>query len=246
MSQINTLCDTLKQLLKTRQITYKDLAQSLALSEANIKRIFSTQSFTLERLEQICQVLQISLSDLFLLNDQREYRISQLTEEQEEELICDPKLLLVAVRVRDGWSFQELIEQYQVSEHECIRLLARLDKLKMLQLLPGNKYKLLIAQDFRWISGGPLERFINREVIAEFMGGDFSQEQAFRFYLRGSYSEASIAILKHRLNQLTQEAAQLNQQDAQLPVEKRHSLGLLLAMRPWELRLFAGMRRAQI
>lgn len=243
MSQISTLCDTLKQLLKARKLTYKDLAAALALSEANIKRIFSSQSFTLERLEQICHVLDISLSDLFLLNGQRELRLSQLTEEQEEELIRDSKLLLVAVRVRDGWSFEEIISHYQVSEHECIRLLARLDKLKMLQLLPGNKYKLLIAQDFRWIPGGPLERFINREVISEFMAGDFNQEQAFRFYLRGSYSEASIAILKHRLNQLTQEAAQLNQQDAQLPVDKRYSLGLLLAMRPWELRLFAGMRR---
>ncbi|ACE84357.1 helix-turn-helix domain-containing protein [Cellvibrio japonicus] len=243
MSQISTLCDTLKQLLKSRKLTYKDLATGLSLSEANIKRIFSSQSFTLERLEQICHVLEISLSDLFMLNAQREHRISQLTEEQEEELIRDPKLLLVAVRVRDGWTFQEIIDQYQVSEHECIRLMARLDKLKMLQLLPGNKYKLLIAQDFRWIPGGPLERFINREVIAEFMGGNFNQEQAFRFYLRGSYSDASIAILKHRLNQFTQEAAQLNQQDARLPLDKRHSLGLLLAMRPWELRLFASMRR---
>lgn len=243
MSQITTLCDTLKQLLKARNITYKDLAQALDLSEANIKRVFSSQSFTLERLEQICGLLELSLSDLFLLNTQKEHRLTQLTQEQEEELIADKKLLLVAVCARDGWSFNDMITHYQITEHECIRLLARLDKLKMLQLLPGNKYKLLIAQNFRWIPGGPLERFMNRDVIVEFMEGDFSQEQAFRFYMRGSYSAASAAIIKNRLNQLTQEAAALNQADAKLPLDKRQHLGLLLAMRPWELKMFEAMKR---
>jgi len=243
VSQITTLCDTLKQLLKARNITYRDLAQALDLSEANIKRIFSNQSFTLERLEQICGLLELSLSDLFLLNTQKEHRLSQLTQEQEEELIADKKLLLVAVCARDGWSFKDMITHYQITEHECIRLLARLDKLKMLQLLPGNKYKLLIAQNFRWIPGGPLERFMNRDVIVEFMEGDFSQEQAFRFYMRGSYSAASAALIKNRLNQLTQEAAALNQADAKLPLDKRQHLGLLLAMRPWELKMFEAMKR---
>lgn len=243
MSQITTLCDTLKQLLKARNITYRDLAQALDLSEANIKRIFSNQSFTLERLEQICGLLELSLSDLFLLNTQKEHRLTQLTQEQEEELIADKKLLLVAVCARDGWSFKDMITHYQITEHECIRLLARLDKLKMLQLLPGNKYKLLIAQDFRWIPGGPLELFMSRDVIVEFMEGDFSQEQAFRFYMRGSYSAASAALIKNRLNQLTQEAAALNQADAKLPLDKRQHLGLLLAMRPWELKMFEAMKR---
>ncbi len=243
MSQITTLCDTLKQLLKARNITYKDLAQALDLSEANIKRIFSSQSFTLERLEQICGLLELSLSDLFLLNTQKEHRLTQLTQEQEEELIADKKLLLVAVCARDGWSLKDMITHYQITEHECIRLLARLDKLKMLQLLPGNKYKLLIAQDFRWIPGGPLEQFMSRDVIVEFMEGDFSQDQAFRFYMRGSYSAASAAIIKNRLNQITQEAAALNQADAKLPLDKRQHLGLLLAMRPWELKMFEAMKR---
>lgn len=243
MSQINNLCETLKQLLKTRNMTYRDLAKALSLSEANIKRVFSSQSFTLDRLEQICQSMDLSLSDFFLLHAQKEPLLSQLSEEQEEELIRNKKLLLVAVCVRDGWTLEEIIHQYQISELECIRLLARLDKLKIIQLLPGNKIKLLISQDFRWIPGGPLEAFISQEVATEFMDDDFTHEQAFRFYFRGHYSEASIALLKGKLNQLTQEAGLLNQQDARLPVDKRQHVGLLLAIRPWELSLFEAIRR---
>ena len=94
MTQIAAVCEMLKQLLKTKNVTYKQLAQALDLSEANIKRIFSTQSFTLDRLEEICQILEISLTDLFVLTAQKEQKISQLTAEQEEELMRDHKLLL--------------------------------------------------------------------------------------------------------------------------------------------------------
>jgi DNA-binding Xre family transcriptional regulator len=233
----------LKQLLKTKNVTYKQLAQALELSEANIKRIFSTQSFTLDRLDEICQILEISLTDLFVLTAQKEQKISQLTSEQEEELMRDPKLLLVAVCARDGWTFQEIIEQYDIGEHEAIRLFARLDKLKMLQLLPGNKYKLLVAQDFRWIPNGPLEKFMSTEVVTEFMQANFTEPNSFRFYLRGSYSEASLTILIAKLNQLTKDAADLNHQDSKLPLQKRIHAGLLLATRPWEFKLFADMRR---
>jgi len=243
VTQITAVCETLKQLLKTKNVTYKQLADSLDLSEANIKRIFSTQSFTLDRLDEICQILGISLTDLFVLTSQKEQKISQLTEEQEEELMRDPKLLLVAVCARDGWTFQEIITQFDLSEHEAIRFFARLDKLKMLQLLPGNKYKLLVAQDFRWIPNGPLEKFMSTKVVTEFMQADFTEQNSFRFYLRGSYSEASLAILIAKLNQLTKDAADLNHQDAKLPLDKRIHAGLLLAMRPWELTLFSNMRR---
>ena len=243
MSQIAPLYDTLKQQLKASSLTYRDIATALSLSEANIKRLFASRSFSLERLEQICALLGITLADLFALNSQKGPRLSQLTVEQEEELVADPKLLLVAICAHDGWQFKEIISQFQVSEHECIRLLARLDKLKMVQLLPGNRIKLLIAPDFRWLPNGPLERYINRSVLAPFMDGDFNLPQAFRFYLRGSFSDSSIALIQARLNQLTQEAAQLNRQDARLPLKLRRNAGLLLALRPWEMPLFEAMKR---
>ena len=109
MSQIQQITDTLKQLLREQKVTYKDLADHLDLSEANIKRIFSNCSFSLERLEQICDVIDLNLSDLFVLSEKAQQTITELSLEQEQELVANPKLLLVAVCVRDGWSFSEII-----------------------------------------------------------------------------------------------------------------------------------------
>ncbi|OUS23877.1 XRE family transcriptional regulator [Thalassotalea sp. 42_200_T64] len=245
MSQIKQISDVLKTLLKQQQLTYADVAEQLKMSEANIKRIFSNESFSLQRLESICQLMDLSLTDLFLLIERQQEKISQLTLEQEQELVHDPKLLLVAACVRDGWSFEEIITHYQIDQFAAIRLLVRLDKLKMIQLLPNNQYKLLISQDFKWQHRGPLERFISQDVMAKFLMSDFASEDSFRFYIRGSYSQNSIATIFKKLKHLTQECAELNHQDAQLPLSKRQHIGVLTAMRPWELSLFKEMRREQ-
>ncbi|MEP0354889.1 MAG: helix-turn-helix transcriptional regulator [Paraglaciecola sp.] len=244
MSQISQINQTLKSLLRQQHITYKDIAASLDMSEANIKRIFSTQSFTLQRLEQICDVLNMTMADLFTLTQKQVQQISQLTVEQESELLADPKLLLIAVCVRDAWKFDEIISYYDIDKLECIRLLARLDKLKIIDLLPNNHFKSLIAQDFRWIPGGPLERFMEQEVLVKFMAPKQNEQWLFRFYLRGRYSQSSIDIIQRKLNLLTKEAAALNLEDSDLPLNKRQHIGLLMAMRPWEPSLFENMRRA--
>ena len=243
MSQVKQISQTLKKILRQQHVTYKQIADQLDMSEANIKRIFSTDNFSLERLEKICQLVNLTLSDFFQLLDKQQERITQLTSEQEKELVSDTKLFLVAVCVRDAWRFDDIISYYQISEHECIRLLARLDKLRIIQLLPANEYKLVIAQNFRWIPNGPLEQYMANEVIAQFMTSRFNEKNSFRFYLRGTYSQSFIDMITRKLNQLTNDAALLNQEDAKLPLKNRQHMGLLVAMRPWELSRFEALRK---
>ena len=47
MDQTAKLLDTLKAYLKSRDITYRNLAQRLKLSESSIKRVFSEKRFLL-------------------------------------------------------------------------------------------------------------------------------------------------------------------------------------------------------
>lgn len=243
MSQLSEVCSTLKSMLKQKNITYKALAERLKMSEANVKRMFSLQQFSLLRLEDICQTIGLSLSDLFLLVESQKIKLIHLTAEQEQELIDAPKLFLVAACVRDGWRFDEIIHHYQIDKFECIQLMAKLDRLKIIQLLPDNQYKMLISQNFQWLPNGPLEKFMERKGINTFMASSFVGENSFRFYIRGTYSQTSIDIIERKLTQLKKEVALLNQEDALLPLDKRQHIGLLLAMRPWELPQFKALRR---
>ena len=243
MSQLSEVCSTLKNTLKQQNITYKMLAERLAMSEANVKRMFSLKQFSLARLEEICQAAGLSLSDLFFLVESQKKKLIHLTPEQEQELIDAPKLFLVAACCRDGWRFDEIIHHYQIDQFECIQLMAKLDRLKIIQLLPDNRYKMLISQNFQWLPNGPLEKFMERNGINKFMASSFVGENNFRFYIRGTYSQTSIDIIERKLTQLKKEVAVLNQEDALLPLDKRQHIGLLLAMRPWELPQFKALRR---
>jgi len=64
MAQTSQLIDTLKKLLKRQGKTYADVAERLELSEASVKRLFSEKNVSLTRLDSICSLLDIEISDL--------------------------------------------------------------------------------------------------------------------------------------------------------------------------------------
>ena len=101
MSQLIEVCEILKSTLKQQGITYKALAQQLGMSEANVKRMFSLKQFSLVRLEEICEVAGISLSDLFVLVEEIDHEnISRDNQNLFYELyvsITDLVLLLVVL-----------------------------------------------------------------------------------------------------------------------------------------------------
>lgn len=243
MSQINGLVAELKKLLRSGGWTYARLAQALDMSEANVKRLFASERFTLARLEQVCQLLGLELSDLFQLYGESRVRVTQLTEAQEQQLVADRRLLLVAVCVRNHLSFDDILASYAMAPTECIRHLARLDKLGIIDLLPGNRIKLRIDENFRWIQRGPIETFFTQQVQPDFLRADFTAAGEHRQFIYGLLSEASREVMARKLQVLAQELVALHRQDAPLPLSRKHSTGLLLAMRQLELPAFSALRR---
>ncbi len=244
MPHIQSLVDTLKRALRADRVTYAEVARELGLSEASVKRMFSRGAFTLERFDAICRMVGLDLADLVRLQDEGERRISRLTRDQEEELVADVRLLLVALLVRNRWGYQDIVREYSISETDCVRLLARLDRLRLIELQPGNRVRLLVARDFRWIPGGPIERFFERHVQDEFLDARFDDPDERRLYLSGPLSPGSADALARKLDHLAAEFVELQTADAPLPLAEKRNVGLVLAMRAWELSVFAGLRRA--
>ncbi len=243
MERSSALVATLKQELKSRGLTYRDVAARLGLSETSVKRMFSTGNFTLKRLDAVCEMMGLGLTDLIHLMDQNRQRITHLTEAQEAELVGNLKLLLVAVCARNNLSFEEIVARYAIEPTECIHLLARLDRLQLIELLPGNRYRLLVTPEFRWLPGGPVERYFEETVQREFLDGRFDQEGALRLFLSAPLSQGSIATLRRRLEAVAAEFQDLMKADARLPAAERQNIGMGLMLRPWELAAFAALRR---
>ena len=135
MSQTKPLIDTLKRELKKQRKTYRDVAEVLGLSETSVKRLFVDRSFSISRLDKVCEMLEIEISDLVKAMERATEKTSSLTIKQEQELVDDPALLLMAHYLMMGWTFQQILAVYEISETQGIRNLVKLDKMKLIQLL---------------------------------------------------------------------------------------------------------------
>lgn len=243
MAQSDLLIEALKSALKAQGLTYADVAKALKLSEASIKRCFSSQGFTLERLEQICRLAGLEISDLVELAAEQKPPFTSLTPEQEEALLQDPKLLLMTFLVLSHWQFADIVKSYQLTEHEAIQSLSRLDRLGLIDLLPGNRIKLLTARNFSWRKDGPMQQFFEREVLKDFLGSRFAGNREEMKFTGGLLSWASLERVQQGMERLAREFNELVAADSKLPLDERFSCAALFAARPWLFSHFTRLER---
>jgi len=224
-------------------MTYARIAKGLGLSESSVKRTFSKGTMSLERLEQVCAQMDLEIADLLELTRAAEGRAAELTEQVEQTLVGDVKLLLVALLAINHWTAQGMLETYRFSESELVGLLTRLDRLGIIELQHGNRIKVRLARNFTWRKGGPIQRFFEERVQEQFFGSAFLDRGAIRIMVQGSLSAKSNQLLQQRMHKLAEEFDVLVEEDRSLDRGLREGTTLVLAMRPWEFSQFAALRR---
>ena len=243
MALTTALIEVLKRELKSRDITYADLAKKLDLSEASIKRMFSAKDFMLSRLDEICEYAGIEFADLARAVEARDALLMQLTLEQEKELVNDVRLMLAAVAAIHHLTFEQIVQSYQFTEAELIGLLARLDKLRIIELQANNRIKPLVARAFTWLPQGPIQMIFYAQAQADFFRSRFDGEGEALVFASGRLSPASSAQLADRLRRTVQEFRDAHHEDLKLPLDKRPVMSILVALRKWELGAFRELRR---
>ena len=243
MLQTSALVDTLKQQLKASGKTYADIATDLDLSEASVKRLFSERNFTLQRLEIICDAIGISFFQLVEKMSHQQQSLTQLTLDQEREVANDVVLLLIAVSVINGFCFEDLVSQYKISETECIQKLAQLDRLKLIELLPGNRIRLLVSPNFNWLPNGPIQKFFQDKVEQDFFSSRFDKQNEKLLVLNAVLSPAANAELQRKMQTLAHDFNTIMKRDAQLPLSERKGTTMVLALRQWQYSLFKHLRK---
>lgn len=245
MAQAARLVQELKGLLKSRGVTYRELAQELELSESAIKQMFSSGNMSLARLDRICEVLTIDFSDLLKLSEAATQRLQQLSLEQETELTGDIKLLLTAYCLVNNWTFDDILERYKITEVEGIRYLAKLDRMRLIELLPGNRAKPLIATNFHWHPNGPIEMFFRKEVQGPFFNANFNEKEGnLRLVKNGDISATARQQLLERLNNIGQLFDDTVIEERKLPLAQRQGTTMVLAIRHWMFDAFVQFERS--
>jgi transcriptional regulator with XRE-family HTH domain len=232
-----------KARLRSRGMTYRELARKLRLSESTIKRDLARGNFSLQRLDRICEVLGVSIEELLLPPGAAP--LTELTEEQEHALVSSPKLLVVTYLIINDWKFAEIIATFRLDANELIDLLLKLDRLQILDFRPPTRVRKLTARNFSWRKDGPVQAYFLRRVIPEFFNADFEACGDEMRFVGGTLSAASLLRFQVSLRRVADEFEQLAHQDSRLALEDRDGCSAILAFRRWEFSEFAKLRRVQ-
>jgi transcriptional regulator with XRE-family HTH domain len=229
------LVSALKRCLKIKGLTYRSLAASMNLSESSVKRLFASQNISLQRFEQICQILGMSIFDISKLAHEEHGadEAHSLSRNQEQALAENPDLLIGFHLILNGWDFSQIRDAFEWTEPELVKIFTTLDKLKLISLLPENKVQLLTANNIRWRMDGAIRKRYQKVVFGEILDDEFNMEDQFLDFEILELSSASKTILKRKMELLQKEVNDLAAMDYALKQTEKESTAILVAMRPW-------------
>lgn len=242
MAQVVALVEALKAALKSSRMTYADVAAGMGLSESSVKRKFSRREFTLGEIDLICSMCDMDLSGLLQLMESSGKRLQALTAAQEREIADDLGLLVVTVCVLNRWSFENILEVYIFEQHELVQMLAKLDRLRLIELQPNNRIKLLVAPNFGWLPNGPIQQVFLKTIQQDFFAARFNQEDHELIVLNGMLCDSSNAEFRRKMERLAREFDLLNREDTSRPFEQRRGYTAVIALRDWHYKGFANLR----
>ena len=243
MSTSADLVTVLKKELKSAQMTYADLARALGMAESSVKRMLAKGDMPLSRVDAICRALKLDFADLARRVADTQPLLAELSEAQEKAVVADKKLLLVAICVLSQWTLEQMTDSYRLSEAECVKYLAQLDHIGIIELKALNRYRLKLAKTFRWRPHGPVMDYFRENALLDYFSGGFDGGGEGLLLVHGSISRSLAPSFMERMQRVAQDFAQQHQADQKLADKDREGYTLLLAMRSWEFEAFAALRR---
>jgi transcriptional regulator with XRE-family HTH domain len=242
MSDIKMVIRNLKARMRAEHMTYRQLAGKVGLSEPTIKRDLSRGAFTLQRLEQFCEALNVTLSEL-LQPPARSVLLTELSAEQEQALVSNPKLLVTTYLIVNDWKFSEIIATFRITDNELVGILLKLERLGIAEYRPPQRMRKLTARNFSWRKDGPIQMFFLKRVVPEFFDDSFEGASDELRFINGTLSQESLRQFRAGIDRLAAEFEQLAHHDARLPLDDRNGCSAILALRAWEFSEFTRLRR---
>ena len=243
MAQRSQIVAELKRALRARGLTYAQVAKHLQLSEASVKRWFAAGDFSLERLDLICELAGLELSELVEEMQRQATPINQLTLAQEQEVVADSKLFLMTWLVLNRWQLDDIVRVYDLTRREALRYLIKLDRLRIIELQPDNRTRVLVSRHFAWRPGGPVHNYIHQKLIKEFLATHFQGSRSELIFYGGVVSAGAFTQLKRVLQNAVRECTEIMDRDRAVPLEERAGAAFLVALRPWQYSGFSQFLR---
>jgi transcriptional regulator with XRE-family HTH domain len=231
------LTSVLKRLFQAKGFKYRDVARSVGVSEITVKRWMSGRGLTVEQLEVLAEVAGIGLAELTeLAVADYDTRLPQITREQEEGLARDSLLSMIFSLLLIGWSAIEIKRECELDEATLVSYLVKLERLKLIELMPGNFVRLSTRRDLRWAKDSPVRGLFRTHVWRYFQEMDFESPDAIWGTETLRLSRRSALRMEQMFAELGRNLRELAEADRAEPSHEKRWYVTLAAARPVEVR----------
>jgi hypothetical protein len=169
--------------------------------------------------------------------------VSQLTLAQEQEVVADSKLFLMTWLVLNRWQLDDIVRTYDFTQREALRYLIKLDRLRIIELQPGNRTRVLVSRHFAWRPDGPVQSYIHQKLIKEFLATRFHGKRDEFIFYGGVVSAGAFTQIKRALQNAVRECTEIMDRDRAVPISERAGAAFLVALRPWQFSGFSQFLR---
>jgi DNA-binding Xre family transcriptional regulator len=183
-AQFEFIVDVVKSVLKKRGISYRELGARIGLSESGVKKLFNGKDCSFNRLCEICDVIEVPLTDLLHSFHASSPRDVDFTEKQQEFFLKNMDCFRFFWKlVYERWPLKRIQSHFALSERETFQYLKRLDEIGLIELHSGNRVKMQKIELIRWTGKGPLLKRLRKdwshELIEEIVDAGATDGQHF-------------------------------------------------------------------
>lgn len=221
----------LRRALRQSGWTAKAIAADQRIGEATAKRWLAGKGLTLGRLERLAALAGLSLAELARAAEQPPSGLAQeLTLAQERALSGDLFLPFLFMTLLGGNQPQDIAADFGVPEAALDAALARLERLALIDRLPGGRVRPLVDRAIVWRKT-PMRALFEAHMKRQFIEMDFAADDAVyasevvKLSARGA-AEVAEEIERHRRH--VQAIAERDRDSALL---QRRWYGMLCALR---------------
>jgi transcriptional regulator with XRE-family HTH domain len=238
--QIKGLIDALKVLFRHLGFRQADLATQLGISRATLKRRMTGKGLTVVALSQLCAIAGVTLGELYeLAHATTDTHLRRLTLAQESAPHADVRLGFVFSRLQLGWTAEEIQRECKIAQAPLVAYLIRLEKLGLIDLLPGNRVRLRTARDIEWRRHGPMWHSVDRYLKDIFDMTDSDDPDLSRRVAVVKLSPASVAQIDEMFHAVQTQVRRLADSDRSVLADDKSWYAMLLGARPFEIDLSA-------
>ena len=132
----------IKDLLRKKQITYEDLAQDMECSVPTIKRILGQEELSVNRLLQLCEILDIDLGELNALTNESDGQAGESFNDAQQEFLAKNKAhFSYLMKLFEGKSPKQIAEEFVLTDRSTDKYLIALEKHDLIRVTGKNKVR---------------------------------------------------------------------------------------------------------